>query len=38
MLTGLSDVIHHAQMDASHDIAAVETWEQFGGKESAVLV
>ena len=30
------DVIHHAQMDASLDlIGAVETWEQFGGKESA---
>ncbi|XLP09060.1 S8 family serine peptidase [Alteromonas marina] len=30
------DVIHHAQMDASLDlIGAVETWEQFGGKENA---
>lgn len=30
------DVIHHAQMDASLDlIGAIETWEQFGGKETA---
>lgn len=30
------DVIHHAQMDASLDlIGAIETWEQFGGKENA---
>jgi len=30
------DTIHHAQMDASLDlIGAVETWEQFGGKENA---
>ena len=30
------DLVHHAQMDASLDlIGAVQTWEQFGGKESA---
>jgi subtilisin family serine protease len=30
------DTIHHAQMDASLDlIGAIETWEQFGGKETA---
>ncbi|WP_334020647.1 S8 family serine peptidase [Alteromonas sp. S015] len=30
------DLIHHAQMDASLDlIGAIETWEQFGGKENA---
>jgi len=30
------DVVHHTQMDASLDlIGAVQTWEQFGGKESA---
>ncbi|GFD90834.1 hypothetical protein KUL152_30600 [Tenacibaculum sp. KUL152] len=30
------DVVHHAQMDASLDlIGAIETWEQFGGKENA---
>ncbi|WP_394220285.1 S8 family serine peptidase [Alteromonas gracilis] len=30
------DLIHHAQMDASLDlIGAIETWEQFGGKETA---